>query len=190
MPNPISEEPKMPTKCADFIEGFVQEAGLDNAGRPIVAIVAAKVPGLISDHAVFESLLEQILVVTERVSKQDYCIVYVHQPHHAHPEFGWFAKAYRILPYQCRKNLKRLYIVQPSFWTKALCTFLAPFISAKLWRKVVMLESHEEFGFFAPNCILDLHPVADSSHAGLHPKHPACTGRRHLDRDGQCQGGE
>ena len=33
-----------------------------------------------------------------------------------------------------------------------------------------MLESHEEFGFFAPNCILDLHPVADSSHAGLHPK--------------------
>ena len=43
---------------------------------------------------------------------------------------------------------KRRYIVHPSFWLRTLCTFLNPFMSKKLWAKVVMVESIEEFYFF------------------------------------------
>jgi hypothetical protein len=38
--------------------------------------------------------------------------------------------------------------VHPSFWLRTLCTFLSPFMSKKLWSKVVMVESLEEFYFF------------------------------------------
>ena len=38
--------------------------------------------------------------------------------------------------------------MHPSFWLRTLCTFLSPFMSTKLWSKVVMVESLEEFYFF------------------------------------------
>ncbi|WWC66983.1 uncharacterized protein I206_100890 [Kwoniella pini CBS 10737] len=57
------------------------------------------------------------------------------------PGIGWWVWKCKRLPRKYRKNLKRLYIVHPSLFTRTLLPFIVPFISPKSYSKLHPLPS-------------------------------------------------
>lgn len=49
-----------------------------------------------------------------------------------------------------RKNLKALYLVQPTFWLKTIVVMCKPFISSKFSRKLRFIESIEDLKQYLP----------------------------------------
>ncbi|WWC57970.1 uncharacterized protein I303_100505 [Kwoniella dejecticola CBS 10117] len=66
------------------------------------------------------------------------------------PGIGWWVWRWKRLPRKYRKNLKRLYIVHPSMFTRTLLPFIAPFISPKSYSKLhplpTLLSLHHTYG--------------------------------------------
>ncbi|WWC85640.1 uncharacterized protein L201_000506 [Kwoniella dendrophila CBS 6074] len=52
------------------------------------------------------------------------------------PGITWWVWRWKRLPRKYRKNLKRLYIVRPSLFTRTLLPFIVPFISPKSYSKL------------------------------------------------------
>ncbi|OCF59805.1 hypothetical protein L486_02478 [Kwoniella mangroviensis CBS 10435] len=57
------------------------------------------------------------------------------------PGIAWWVWRWKRLPRKYRKNLKRLYIVRPSLFTRTLLPFIIPFISPKSYSKLHPLPS-------------------------------------------------
>ncbi|WWC97213.1 hypothetical protein V866_004092 [Kwoniella sp. B9012] len=57
------------------------------------------------------------------------------------PGIGWWVWRWKRLPRKYRKNLKRLYIVHPSLFTRTLLPFIIPFVSPKSYSKLHPLPS-------------------------------------------------
>ncbi|WVF66294.1 hypothetical protein IAT40_001034 [Kwoniella sp. CBS 6097] len=57
------------------------------------------------------------------------------------PGYAWWVWRWKRLPRKYRKNLKRLYIVHPSLFTRTLLPFIIPFISPKSYPKLHPLPS-------------------------------------------------
>ncbi|OCF43759.1 hypothetical protein I317_02363 [Kwoniella heveanensis CBS 569] len=57
------------------------------------------------------------------------------------PGYAWWVWRWKRLPRKYRKNLKRLYIVHPSLFTRTLLPFIAPFVSPKSYSKLHPLPS-------------------------------------------------
>ncbi|WVW81631.1 hypothetical protein I302_103626 [Kwoniella bestiolae CBS 10118] len=57
------------------------------------------------------------------------------------PGIGWWVWRWKRLPRKYRKNLKRLYIVHPSMFTRTLLPLISPFISPKSYSKLHPLPS-------------------------------------------------
>ncbi|WVQ93915.1 hypothetical protein IAU59_000993 [Kwoniella sp. CBS 9459] len=57
------------------------------------------------------------------------------------PGYAWWVWRWKRLPRKYRKNLKRLYIVHPSMFTRTLLPFIIPFISPKSYAKLHPLPS-------------------------------------------------
>lgn len=57
---------------------------------------------------------------------------------------AWLKGVYDMLPRKYKKNLKKLYILHPTFWVKSFFFFVRPFISSKFWRKVEYVKSANE----------------------------------------------
>ena len=49
-----------------------------------------------------------------------------------------------------KKNLKRLFIVHPSFWVKMMFGLCRPFISSKFWKKLSYIDDLAELYSFIP----------------------------------------
>ncbi|KAK8845315.1 hypothetical protein IAR55_006028 [Kwoniella newhampshirensis] len=57
------------------------------------------------------------------------------------PGIAWWVWKWKRIPRRYRKNLKRLYIVHPSLFTRTLLPFILPFISPKSYPKLHPLPS-------------------------------------------------
>jgi hypothetical protein len=60
------------------------------------------------------------------------------------PAFAFLSKCYKIFNRKYKKNLKRLYIVHPTFWVRTSFALFRPFLSAKFWRKLVYINDVDE----------------------------------------------
>lgn len=71
-----------------------------------------------------------VLSTVDSIVVDDYVIVYVHgeAPQGSLPGFGWFRRFYQMIDRRLRKNLRSLFIVNPSFWVKAMLQLARPFI--------------------------------------------------------------
>ncbi|XP_033114428.1 rho GTPase-activating protein 1-like isoform X2 [Anneissia japonica] len=56
------------------------------------------------------------------------------------PSFRWLAQAYNELERKYKKNLKRLYIVHPSFLVRIAVALFKPFISSKFYHKIHYIQ--------------------------------------------------
>jgi Rho GTPase-activating protein 1 len=128
---------------------FAYQSGLDFAGRPVVVVC-----GTMPEGASADDLFLYIIDLLDPIADGDYSVVYVVMPDGRKPSFGWLRKVYGNITRKYKKNLKQLFIVNPSFWVKAGFQFFRPFISSKFWKKVVYVtEMRQLYQFMSPTQI-------------------------------------
>ncbi|OMJ28895.1 Rho GTPase-activating protein gacY [Smittium culicis] len=133
---------------ANVDKNLLYFAGLDNETLPIIVL---------SDHCLpdpkivdYDSLLQTIIKKSSSIVDNEYVIVYFagNGPHK--PSWQWIISAYYSLDRKYKKNLKKLYLVHPSTWTKLLLNTFASIISNKFYSKLVYVESIEHLKALVP----------------------------------------
>jgi len=122
---------------------MIYQSGYDNFNRPIIVIVASLIPAKTVD---LEKLLLFFIKILDPVVDQDYVLIYVHTNTGTEniPKFAWLRKCYGIFSRKYKKNLKALYIVQPSNLIKGVAKLFKPFLSNKFWKKLHYIDEVKE----------------------------------------------
>ncbi|GAB6032554.1 hypothetical protein CHUAL_011446 [Chamberlinius hualienensis] len=115
--------------------GCLFPCGVDRFGRPVIVLVGK----WFNYYKInLEKAMLYLVYLLYKVAKKDYIIIYFNTltAGENRPSLAWIKEVYSVLEYKYRKNLKALYIVHPTIWTKILTwgftTFMAPNIKEKV----------------------------------------------------------
>ena len=118
--------------------------GKDHLGRPVVVFVAKHLPP--ADEVKLANM-ERVLLYTIRemdpIVQNDFVLVYIHTEFSEakRPEFTWLKKVYNLFNRKYKKNMKKIFIVHPTMWTKIIAWLATPFVSSKVWKKLVYVDN-------------------------------------------------
>lgn len=130
------------------------QAGVDYETRPMVIMCASALP---DPQAVsYDSLLSCIMSYLDLYVESDYTVVFFAAGAKHIPGWNWIWRAYRSLSRKYRKNLKRLYIVHSSFFSKMLFSFAGAVISPKFFRKIVYINTLSDLAQHVPLTQIDI----------------------------------
>jgi len=128
------------TDLTDMAElNFIYESGQDATGRPNIVFVASHIPVTTIN---MERVLMYMVRVLDPVVSKDFNVIYFHSNFSSNnkPPFAWLKEVYSMFNRKYKKNMKRIFIVHPSFWTRAVLWFAKPFVSAKVWKKLFYIH--------------------------------------------------
>lgn len=126
---------------------FAYKSGVDFAGRPVVVVCGSMPPAVTP-----EQLFLYIIDLLDPITEVDYSLVYVVMSDGKKPSFAFLRKFYSTMSRKYKKNLKQLFVVQPSFWVRAGFQFFRPFISSKFWKKVVYVHDMRQlYQYMSPS---------------------------------------
>ncbi|TFK27570.1 Rho GTPase activation protein [Coprinopsis marcescibilis] len=136
---------------------MIFQAAVDYETRPMVVLNASALPDpqLVS----YDLLLSQILAYLNLYVEADYTVVFFAAGNRYTPGWNWIWKAYRSLNRKYRKNLKQLYIVHSSFFSKMLFSLAGAIISPKFFRKLVYITTLSELAHHVPLTQIDIPPA-------------------------------
>ncbi|XP_046659312.1 protein prune homolog 2 isoform X2 [Homalodisca vitripennis] len=144
-----------PYKCVLSHGGYLN-AGSHNA---IIVFSACFLPhhGRVDYSYVMDNLFLYVLSTLDQLITEDYVLVYLHggTAKDCMPTFSWLKRCYQMIDRRLRKNLKRLYLVHPTFWLKTIVLMTKPFISTKFSKKLHFINSLAE--------LLELLPLEQAS---------------------------
>ncbi|XP_071943058.1 rho GTPase-activating protein 1-like [Antedon mediterranea] len=116
-------------------------AGVDRIyGGKLILFFCSRLPA--SNEIDHTRMLQYMKYTLDKHVEEDYTlIVFQHGLTWKNsPSFRWLAQAYNELERKYKKNLKRLYIVHPSFWVRLAVALFKPFISSKFYHKIHYVE--------------------------------------------------
>lgn len=122
---------------------IIYEAGVDFSGRQVVILI-----GDIPKHIHTDDLFLYFILVMDKIVENDYTFIYIRVKGATTPSIGWLRKVYEIFTRKYKKNLKRLFIVNPNFFIKTACNLFRPFISSKFWKKLSFLKEVDDLTKF------------------------------------------
>ena len=146
-------------KLDSYVRRIVFQAGLDYETRPMVVLAACCLPD--PEEVDYDALLDRIMDTMDLFVENDYTVIYFAGGGHHRPGWNWIWRAYRRLDRRFRKNLKRLYIVHPTFFTRSLLQFVntgAYFVSPKFSKKVSQLYTLSSLAEHVPLTQIDIPP--------------------------------
>ncbi|XP_059899943.1 bcl-2/adenovirus E1B 19 kDa-interacting protein 2-like protein isoform X1 [Gadus macrocephalus] len=103
-------------------------------------------------QSVMDHLFRYVVGTLDLMVSQDYAVVYLCAGGQKEklPGIGWLRDCYTTIQRRLRKNLKALYVLHPTWYIKALITFIKPFISSKFSRKLQFVSSLSELSLLVP----------------------------------------
>lgn len=115
----------------------VEVAGDDKLGRRIITIYACRLPSD-SNRLHHVRLLKYIMFTLNQFVDNDYVLVYFHFGLNSRnkPKLSFLYQAYRAFDRRYKKNLKALYLVQPTNFIRIVWQLFKPIISIKFGRKM------------------------------------------------------
>ncbi|KAG6334840.1 hypothetical protein ID866_4245 [Astraeus odoratus] len=144
-------------KLQEVMGKVIFQAGVDYETRPMVIICAAALPD--PQTVSYDQLLSCILSYLDLYVESDYTVVFFAAGAKHTPSWNWLWKAYRCLSRKYRKNLKRLYIVHSSFFSKMLFSLAGAIISPKFFRKIFYIHTLSELAQHVPLTQIDISPA-------------------------------
>ncbi|KAJ7069089.1 CDC42 rho GTPase-activating protein [Mycena amicta] len=141
----------------EVISRMIFQAGVDFETRPLVVISASALPD--PKEFNYDLLLSRILAYLNLYVESDYAVVLFAAGVRHTPGWNWVWKAYRSLNRKYRKNLKRLYIVHSSFFSKMLFSLAGAIISPKFFRKIAYISTLSELACHIPLTQIDIPPA-------------------------------
>ncbi|KAJ7133435.1 hypothetical protein C8R44DRAFT_611721 [Mycena epipterygia] len=136
---------------------MIFQAGVDFETRPMVVLNASALPD--PKEVNYDLLLSRILGYLNLYVESDYAVVFFAAGGKHTPGWNWVWKAYRSLSRKYRKNLKRLYIVHSSFFSKMLFSLAGAIISPKFFRKLTYIPTLSELACHIPLTQIDIPPA-------------------------------
>ncbi|PVV04159.1 hypothetical protein BB560_001347 [Smittium megazygosporum] len=133
---------------------LLYQAGIDCEGTPILVFTETFLPDpeVISHDQLF-------LIFKKKLNffvKNDYILVYFANNKVKEPSFPWLLNAYNELERKFKKNIKRMFIVHPSSWTRMVLNFFSTIISPKFYSKLYYAENLEALKAFIPVDSIDI----------------------------------
>jgi O-acetyl-ADP-ribose deacetylase (regulator of RNase III) len=115
----------------------VFKSGTDNLGRTVLVFVPANLP----PKPDWDRLMLHIIRRCDMEVTRPFVFVYFNpKDSKKRPEFGWLRNMWsNILVRKYKKNVQYIYVVHPTMWVKTLIAFLRPFVSTKVWRKLIQV---------------------------------------------------
>ncbi|OSX56415.1 hypothetical protein POSPLADRAFT_1159761 [Postia placenta MAD-698-R-SB12] len=107
----------------------------------------------------YDDLLARILAYLDLYVESDYTVVFFAAGGRHTPGWNWVWKAYRSLSRKYRKNLKKLFIVHSTFFTKMLFSLAGTIISPKFFRKITYINTLSELACHIPLTQIDIPPA-------------------------------
>ncbi|EPQ27841.1 uncharacterized protein PFL1_04586 [Pseudozyma flocculosa PF-1] len=150
------------------VRRIVFQAGLDYETRPMVVLAACCLPD--PKEVDYDDLFDRIIATLDLFAENDYTVIYLASGGRHRPGWNWLWKSYKRLGRKFRKNLKRLYIVHPTFFTRSLMQFIqtgAYFVSPKFPKKVTTVYTLSELARHIPLTQIDIPPAVLQVNAGL-----------------------
>lgn len=146
-------------KLDAYVRRIVFQAGLDFETRPMVVLAACCLPD--PKEVDYDALLDRIMDIMDLFVENDYTVIYFAGGGRHRPGWNWIWRAYKRLDRKFRKNLKKLYIVHPTFFTRSLLQFVntgAYFVSPKFSKKVTQLYTLSALAENVPLTQIDIPP--------------------------------
>lgn len=128
---------------------FIYESGEDSLGRPVICLIASHLPAETPES--LHRVLLYIIKTLDPIVEQDFNLIYFHTNIQSRnkPSFSWLREVYSIFNRKYKKNMKRVFIVHPTFWVRTVLAFARLFVSRKVWRKVhysgKLMDLYQEF---------------------------------------------
>ncbi|EIW81153.1 hypothetical protein CONPUDRAFT_165366 [Coniophora puteana RWD-64-598 SS2] len=144
-------------RVQDVMDKVIFQAGVDYETRPMVIMNASGLPD--PKEVSYDILLTRILSYLDLYVESDYTVVFFAAGGRHTPSWNWVWKAYRSLSRKYRKNLKRLYIVHSSFFSKMLFSLAGAIISPKFFRKIEYISTLSELARHVPLTQIDVPPA-------------------------------
>ncbi|KAI6122637.1 hypothetical protein EDD16DRAFT_746097 [Pisolithus croceorrhizus] len=141
-------------RVKELMGKVIFQAGVDYETRPMVIMCASALP---DPQAVsYDSLLSCIMSYLDLYVESDYTVVFFAAGAKHIPSWNWVWRAYRSLSRKYRKNLKRLYIVHSSFFSKMLFSLAGAVISPKFFRKIAYINTLSDLAHHVPLTQIDI----------------------------------
>ncbi|KAG2109211.1 hypothetical protein BD769DRAFT_1630485 [Suillus cothurnatus] len=153
-PGATGDEPGARDKVQEVMGKVIFQAGVDF--EVILSSSALPDPQEVS----YDLLLQYaILSYLDLFVESDYTVVFFAAGGRYTPHWNWIWKAYRSLSRKYRKNLKRLFIVHSSFFSKMLFSLAGAIVSPKFFRKIVYVDTLSELATQVPLTQIDIPPA-------------------------------
>ena len=116
--------------------------GEDRLGRPVVVFIGKRFKAA---SANLEKALLYLILTLDRIVQNDYIVIYFHTltSNENHLSFNFYRYAFDALDRSYHKNLKALYIIHPTFWSRILTWWFATFTASAIKEKIVCLGGIE-----------------------------------------------
>ncbi|QRV77927.1 Rho GTPase-activating protein 1 [Ceratobasidium sp. AG-Ba] len=139
------------------VSGVITQAGVDYDLYPRVIVTAAAFPD--PRQISYDILLSRILAYLDLYVENDYVVVFLAAGGRHTPSWNWIWKAYRGLSRKYRKNLKRLLIVHPTWFSKMFVSLAGAVISPKFFRKITYVSTLSELARHVPLTQIEIAPA-------------------------------
>ncbi|KAL1746530.1 hypothetical protein HDZ31DRAFT_33971 [Schizophyllum fasciatum] len=150
-------------RVQEVMNRMIFQAGVDYETRPMVVMCASALPD--PKEVNYDVLLTRILAYLNLYVESDYTVVFFAAGGRHTPGWNWVWKAYRSLSRKYRKNLKRLYIVHSTFFSKMLFSLAGAIISAKFFQKIEYITTLSELAYHVPLTQIDIPPAVYQENA-------------------------
>ncbi|KZT23417.1 CDC42 rho GTPase-activating protein [Neolentinus lepideus HHB14362 ss-1] len=143
-------------RLQEVMNRVIFQAGVDYETRPMVVLNASALPD--PQEVSYDLLLSRVLAYLNLYVESDYTVVFFAAGSKHTPGWNWVWKAYRGLSRKYRKNLKRLYIVHSTFFSKMLFSLAGAIVSPKFFRKITYINTLSDLAYQVPITQIDIPP--------------------------------
>lgn len=143
---------------ADYIYSkVIYQAGVDFESKPMVIVCACNLPDPLEVE--YDRILSRILLKLDLFVESDYTVVLFAGGAKHNPGWSWIFRVYQSLSRKYKKNLKSLYIVQPTTWARISFDIMNAVISPKFAKKIKYINTLSELAKYVPLTQIDIPPA-------------------------------
>eukprot|EP01136_Pigoraptor_vietnamica_P037897 Opistho-1_new@106489 len=157
---------------------MLYQSGTDSMGRPIIMFVGKYCPAASVDP---ERLTSYLISTMDPLVGRDFVVVYFHTQTESDnlPDFSYMRDLYELVDKRYKRNLRALYIVHPTFWSRCATWFFTTFTATNIKERIRNIDSlHELYAAINPDQ-LNIPPfVLDYDHQENGPSLPVSSSFR------------
>jgi hypothetical protein len=121
---------------------IIQYAGRDLAARPTLSIVMANIPAN-KGEIIMNKVFRLIITLVQSLSQHPFAIALIasHFSPANQPNMDWMKDVHKSIDSAARKNLRAVYVFEPTFLVKSLTYGLQSFVSVKFFKKIHLVST-------------------------------------------------